>query len=95
MQQYVLVIYQGTTPLPTNPDAWAALTSLRTPRVVPVRHALGHPGWERWIKPAHVDGRWSGEPTPPISRASRSLLIERLLSHLLSHHEQPFWSVER
>jgi hypothetical protein len=24
--QYVLLIYQGTTPLPTNPDAWATLS---------------------------------------------------------------------
>lgn len=24
--QYVLVIYQGTTPLPTDPDAWARLS---------------------------------------------------------------------
>jgi hypothetical protein len=23
--QYVLLIYQGTTPVPTNPDAWATL----------------------------------------------------------------------
>jgi hypothetical protein len=24
--QYVLVIFQGTTPLPTNPEAWATLS---------------------------------------------------------------------
>ena len=24
--QFVLMIYQGTTPLPTNPDAWATLS---------------------------------------------------------------------
>jgi hypothetical protein len=24
--QYVLLIFQGTTPLPTNPEAWATLT---------------------------------------------------------------------
>ena len=25
--QYALLIYQGTTPLPTDPDAWATLTA--------------------------------------------------------------------
>jgi hypothetical protein len=24
--KYVLLIYQGTTPLPSSPDAWATLT---------------------------------------------------------------------
>jgi hypothetical protein len=26
VMQYVLLIYQGTTPLPTDPDAWATLS---------------------------------------------------------------------
>lgn len=26
--QYVLLIYQGTTPLPTDPDAWATLSEV-------------------------------------------------------------------
>jgi len=25
--QFVLLIYQGTTPLPTNPDDWATLSA--------------------------------------------------------------------